>query len=136
MALKLYAKATEPTSGSPFTDSDKLPSPIKCKPSFEPIWSENTGRAQSGTNKAKMIGDVIAEKRTYQVEWDMLTPAEFNIIKTKLKLGFFYFGIGTTASAATSAVGSYYRSEISSDFEQITASDYRYRNVAVSIIEQ
>jgi len=117
-------------SSTPLTE---LPSPISVKPSMEIIWSENTGRAQSGANKATMIGDVVAEKITYAIEWDMLTATEFSLITSKLKAGFFYFDIGTSAPSSPSK---FYRSEISYKIQQITASDLRYRNVAVSVIQQ
>lgn len=112
-----------------------LPSPISLKPSQEMIWSENTGRAQSGTNKAKMIGDVVAQKQTYAIQWGIITQTEYNAIKAKLTPGFFWFGVGTSISAAKSAAGKYYRSEISGEMIQAGA-EIRYKNVSCNVIEQ
>lgn len=82
MALGIYA-------GTSATGMTLLPSPTDLKPSKELIWSENTGRAQSGSNKAKMIGDVVAEKTTYNIEWGVLTQSQLNTITSHLTAGFF-----------------------------------------------
>ena len=128
MALGLYA-------GTATNNMTLLPSPVSLKPTEEIIWSENTGRAQSGTNKAKMIGDVVATKRTYNITWDMLTAAELSTIRTKLKAGFFIFGLGQTLAEARTNSGSFYRSEIAYDTVQ-AGGETRYKGVSVSVIEQ
>lgn len=136
--LGLWAKKA---NNSMSKTTNLLPSPISVLPSIEQIWSENTGRAQSGNNAAQMVGDFVAEKHTYAVTWDMLTQTEFNKITTLLTTGFFYFGLGTVdtenASNNVPPVGAvtYYRSEISYELLQV-GSDLRYRNVKTSIIEQ
>lgn len=128
MALGIYA-------GSSASGMTLLPSPTELKPSNEQIWSENTGRAQSGTNKAKMIGDVVAEKITYSIEWRMLTNEQLAIIKSKLTAGFFYFGIGTTATQAQNSARKFYRGNIQSDLLPIGNTLY-YKTVTVDVIEQ
>ena len=112
-----------------------LPSPTEVKPSHEIIWSEDTGRAQSGLNQAKMIGSVVAEKKTYDCQWGVLTSAEFTTLTSKLTPGFFYFAVDISlASAKTNAVP-YYRSEISYSILPVGNTTY-YKDVAVSIIQQ
>lgn len=128
MALGLYAGAT-------IDGMAVLPSPSEVTSSSELIWSENTGRAQSGENQAKMIGDVVAEKRTYAVKWGVVTDAEMTSIKSKLTAGFFYFGVGTTLANAKAVATSYYRSEITGDYLPIGNTIY-WKDVAVSVIEQ
>lgn len=128
MALGIYA-------GNSISSMTLLPSPVSIKPSNEIIWSENTGRAQSGSNKAKMIGDVIDEKLTYAIQWGYLTAAEFGLIKSLLKPGFFYFGIGSSAAEAQSTAAKYYRSNIAADIVTV-GNETWYKDAEVSVIEQ
>lgn len=128
MALGIYA-------GTSINGMSALPSPTDLQPTAELIWSENTGRAQSGANKAKMIGDVVAQKKTYAIKWGVLTQAQMTTIESKLPAGFFYFGVGATLAQAKSNARKYYRSEISSTIF-IAGGDYYYKDVAVSVIEQ
>lgn len=119
---------------STLTEANKLPSPTGIKVSNEQIWSENTGRAQSGDNQAKMIGDSLAAKHTYAIDWTILTHDEFIKVRDLLPRGFFYFGIGTPSDPPDSP-NKYYRSEISYQMTQIGSARY-YRNVNVTVIEQ
>ena len=112
-----------------------LPSPDSVKPSFELIWSENTGRAQSGANAAKMIGDVVAEKRTYEIKWGVITNAQLLEIRNRLKKGFFYFAVAATMEGAQASAKPFYRSNIAGEYISIGASVY-WKNVSVSVIEQ
>lgn len=126
--MRIYA-------GNSASSLTELPSPVDLKKSDELIWSENTGRAQSGTNKAKMIGDVVATKNKYEIKWGILTATELNSIRTHLPKGFFYFAAATSASSAQSNASTYYRSEISYDIIQAGPNVY-YKDVSVSVIEQ
>ena len=126
MATAIYA-------GSSSGSLTKLPSPISLKTTSELIWSENTGRAQSGENQAKMIGDTIAKKRTYAIEWGVISQAQLSTILENLTSGFFYFGIGTESSPPSSPT-KFYRSELT--YETIEAETTYYKNVTVSVIEQ
>jgi hypothetical protein len=128
ISLKIYA-------GSSLVTMTLLPSPVSVKPSHELIWSENTGRAQSGRNKAKMIGDVVAEKRTYDIEWGVLTLGELNTILTHLKAGFFYFGVGYTKAQAIADAVKYYRGATSYELLPI-GNDAHYKGVNVTVIQQ
>lgn len=126
--MKIYA-------GSSASGMTQLPSPVELKTTREQIWSENTGRAQSGTNKAKMIGDVVATKRTYAIKWGILTNSELTIITSNLTKGFFYFAAATSAASAEDTASKYYRSEISYDYLQ-SATQILYKDVTVNVIEQ
>lgn len=128
MALGIYA-------GTSIGGMSELPSPTELQPTSELIWSENTGRAQSGANKAKMIGDVVAQKKTYAIKWGVLTQAQITTIEAKLPAGFFYFGIGATLAQAQAVASKYYRSEITSTVF-MAGGDYYYKDVSVNVIEQ
>ena len=128
MALGIYA-------GTTVEGMSILPSPTEVNPTFEMIWSENTGRAQSGSNQAKMIGDVVAEKTTYNIKWGIITDSDMTTIKTKLPKGFFYFGVGTSLASAKTNAKKFYRSEIAGNYLPIGNSIF-WKDVAVSVIEQ
>lgn len=116
------------------TSSNKLPSPTGLKVSIEQIWSEDTGRAQSGTDKAKMIGSSLTSKHTYTINWQVLEYSEFTKITGLLTRGFFYFGIGDPDTPPANP-SKYYRSEIGYEILQVGTTRY-YKNVGVSVIEQ
>ena len=134
MALNIYA-------GSTVEGMTLLPSPTSITPSMELIWSQDTGRAQSGEDKAKMIGSVVDEKMAYAIKWDMLqdasthAPIPITAISNKLKKGFFYFGLGATLNEAKANAKKFYRSEI--QYEYLIVGDDTYcKNVTVQVIEQ
>ena len=128
MAVGIYAGTTALTVA-------ELPSPVEVKPTYEIIWSENTGRAQSGANKAKMIGDVVAEKKTYSIKWGIIDGTDFTSITTGLKAGFFYFAVAPDLATAKSTATPFYRSEIAYEILPV-GSDTFYKDVSVSVIEQ
>lgn len=128
MAIGIYAGSTANTVV-------ELPSPVEVKPTMEIIWSENTGRAQSGANQAKMIGDVVAQKRTYAIKWGIISGTDFTNITAYLKAGFFYFAMADSLASAKSSATPFYRSEISYTVLPIGATTY-YKDVSVSVIEQ
>ncbi|MBR1750850.1 MAG: hypothetical protein IJ740_08230 [Ruminococcus sp.] len=55
---------------------ERMPTPVKVTYGVEKIWSKNTGRSGGGV----MVGDIIALKRTYHVEWAHLSPEEIDTI--------------------------------------------------------
>lgn len=131
MALNIYA-------GSSLSNLAVLPSPVQVTTSDEIIWSEDTGRAQSGENKAKMIGSVVDEKKTYAIKWGVITNDEMTSIRNKLTKGFFYFCEGTTAPNSGNnyhGATKFYRSEITGDQLPIGNTLY-WKDVAVQVIEQ
>ena len=128
--LTLYAG-----SSSTLTASNKLPSPTGVKATLEQIWSENTGRAQSGDNKAKMVGDSITTKHTYSIEWAVIDNRDdLTKITDLMPRGFFYFGIGNPTTPPSDP-SKYYRSEIQYEIVQ-AGTDRIYKNVNVTVIEQ
>lgn len=63
-----------------------LPSPTKISVTKEQLWSSKTGRS---VKSGKMLGAVIGEKRTLDVEWAKVTDTEYQIIRNALVTGFF-----------------------------------------------
>ena len=122
--LKIYSGSTN--------NMTLLPSPVSISTTNEQIWSEDTGRAQSGSNQAEMIGTSIAEKVTYAIKWGVLTGAELSTIKANMPKGFFYFGIGKTKPTSPSK---FYRSEIAYDILQ-ASDEVMYKDVSVSVIQK
>jgi hypothetical protein len=128
MAIGIYA-------GTSANGVTLLPSPTAIKPSLEIIWSEDTGRAQSGTSKAKMIGSVVSEKKTYSLQWGVLTESQLTQIEAKLKAGFFYFAVAPSLSVAQANAEKYYRSQLSYEILPAGSETY-YKNVSVNVIQQ
>ena len=118
--MKLYAGTATPLT--------ELPSPVSVQITHEQIWSEDTGRAQSGANQAEMIGTSVAEKFTYNIKWGVLNATDLNTIVTKMPRGFFYFGESATSTTK------YYRSEIT--YDRVQAEDVYYKDVSVSVIQK
>ena len=54
-----------------------LASTVSISNSDEIIWSSGTGRSANG----QMSGDVIANKKTIQISWGILTQDEYNAIR-------------------------------------------------------
>ena len=65
-------------------NGDALASPVSISNSDEIIWSSGTGRSANGL----MSGDVIANKKTIQISWGILTQDEYNAIRN-IPSGFF-----------------------------------------------
>ena len=128
MALGIYA-------GSSVNGMVALPSPVSLKTSLEFIWHEDTGRAQSGTNKAEMIGEVVAEKKTYNIQWGILTQSELDTITGKLVKSYFYIGVGTSLNNAKSNAIHAYRGNITYTALPIGSTTY-YKDVTVDVIEK
>lgn len=109
--------------------STTLPSPDSITVSDEIIWSANTGRSSTG----EMIGDVIAEKKTFTINWGILTKAQRNTIRNNLPSGFHSFSIiedGTTTTI------DYYRSNIQYEILGTFGGVTYYKGMHVSIIQQ
>jgi len=140
MAIDLYAcsKADWTSQSNAFISGNKLPSPISLKRSDEQIWSEDTGRT-AGSN-AKMIGESLATKKTYVIQWGILTSSQMSDIRDALTTGFFKFGYGLTLANATNVAITAYRSEIQGEIintiKKDGSSGIYYKNASVSVIEQ
>lgn len=107
-----------------------LPPPVKISTTDEIIWSSATGRSASGL----MIGDIVASKKTLNVEWGILRESELKIIKDQLIIGFFPItfrddGVDMTITA--------YRGTLTKEhIGELTDGIYWYRNASVSIIQR
>ena len=109
----------------------ELPSPVKLTSSDEIIWSANTGRS---TESVKMIGDVVANKKTVDLEWGVLTETQVKLITTRLTSGFFPF---TYRDNGTELKITAYRGTIKKEhLGYIGDGTYYYKSVSVSIIQQ
>lgn len=105
--------------------STALPTPANMTINDELIWSSDTGRTLSG----KMIGDVVAEKATINLKWNILSEDDFSLLKSNLKKGFFpvYLdGIGTLTV---------YRGTIQRERWNRGNGQTWYRNISVDLIE-
>lgn len=109
--------------------STTLPSPIGITASDEIIWSSNTGRSSSG----KMIGDVIAEKQTFNITWGVLTKGQRDTIRNALSSGFHPFSVIEDGSTSTIEA---YRSTITYDYIGTHGGVSYYKNMQVSVIQQ
>lgn len=108
-----------------------LPSPVSISTTNEILWSSNTGRS---TSSGKMLGDVIAEKETFSIQWGVMTKADQKKIVNNLKSGFhtvqFIFSDETVNLAS-------YRSAITSEhLGYVGDGVYYYKSVSCEIIEQ
>ena len=106
-----------------------LPSPDAVTASDEIIWSANTGRAASGL----MLGDAVAEKRTFSIEWGVLTRTEYECVRGALQSGFHPFTIVTDGTPVTIVS---YRGTLSGKVLGCFGGVTYYRDVSVTIIQQ
>ena len=106
-----------------------LPSPVSVTASNEIIWSANTGRAASG----RMLGDVVAEKQTFAIEWGVLTRAEYMLIRNSLQSGFHPFTIIEDGASATITA---YRGTLSGTLLGSFGGVTYYKDVSVTVIQQ
>ena len=107
-----------------------LASPVQVSVSDEIIWSSNTGRS---TNSGKMIGDVIAEKKTIDVEWGVLTATEMGDISKYLKSGFYdvaFYDNGKLIKIKS------YRGTLKKEYLGYIGGVHYYKSASVSIIQQ
>ncbi|MBP5433484.1 hypothetical protein [Ruminococcus sp.] len=111
-------------------DSTDLPTPKSVTYTQNKLWSQNTGRLDSGY----FVGDLIAIKKKYQVTFPALTPAELETVRTAVNADFATVQI-TNAEGGTDTVSAY--------FGDVTVESYSWHNginyainAAVSIIER
>ena len=106
-----------------------LPSPVEMTASDEIIWSADTGRAESG----QMLGDVVAEKATWEIRWGVLTKAERELIRSKLTSGFIPVTITIDGSSVTLTV---YRGTLTGSILGTFGGVTYFKDPAVTIIQQ
>lgn len=108
----------------------ELPAPVSISVDNEIIWSASTGRSTNGT----MLGDVVAEKKSLQITWGILSETQYLLIKNNLVAGFFPITFHDDGENITITT---YRGTLSN--EQIGAlSDgvFWYRSAKCNIIQQ
>lgn len=134
--IRIFACPSDTTMSS----AHELPSPTDITGSSEQIWSEDTGRAQSGSNQAMMIGKSITSKQTYSIQWDVLATdkdgtasQKLDKIRNSLTRGFFKFGMSIDNSVPSGYIA--YRSEIQYSVAQAGNEAY-YKDVSVQVIER
>jgi hypothetical protein len=106
-----------------------LPSPTELTVSEEIIWSANTGRGASGL----MLGDVVAEKETFEIRWGVLTAAQREEIRSRLVSGFFPVTVTIGDTAVTLTV---YRGTLTGNILGTFGGVTYYRDTAVTVIQQ
>jgi hypothetical protein len=111
-------------------DSTDLPTPKSVTYTQNKLWSQNTGRLDSGY----FVGDLIAIKKKYQVTFPALTPEELETVRAAVNADFATVQI-TNAEGGTDTVSAY--------FGDVTVESYSWHNginyainAAVSIIER
>lgn len=108
-----------------------LPAPVSISVGDEIIWSSDTGRALSG----KMLGSVIAEKKTVSVSWGILKESEFDIIKNNLVNGFFDVSFMTGKNKYTTIES--YRGTLSYEIlGNIGDGKFYYKSANVDIVQR
>lgn len=116
-----------------------LPSPTKLSVSKEQLWNSKTGRS---VKTGKMLGAVIGEKRTLDVEWAMVTGAEYQIIRNALVTGFFGPVKYETSESKDGEVVTLikleeaYHGPISYEDRGYIGSNHWYANVKTTLIER
>ena len=110
-------------------NSVTLPSPVEITTTDEIIWSENTGRSTTG----QMLGDVIAQKQTFEIKWGVLTESDFQSLRTNIRSGFnpFTLTIDNDSYQITA-----YRGNIVGDILGTYGGVTYRRNASVTIIQQ
>lgn len=108
-----------------------MPSPTSLQTTHEIIWSSDTGRS---TASGLMLGDVIAEKKTFSVTWEFLDQTERQTIINNLVTGFFpvSFDFGGGLYYQVSA----YRSTINEDYAGCFGGTNYWRSISVQLIQQ
>ena len=111
-----------------------LPSPTKLAVSKEQLWSSKTGRS---VTTGKMLGAVIGEKRTLDVEWAKVTSADFKKIMDALPQGFFGSVIYQTSSESPIVtLSEVYHGAITYTDRGYIGKLHWYENVKVTLIER
>ncbi len=106
-----------------------LPSPTELAASDEIIWSADTGRSEAGA----MLGDVVAEKQTWEIRWGVLTKAARELIRAKLTSGFIPVTITIDGTAVTLTV---YRGTLTGSVLGTFGGVTYFKDVAVTLIQQ
>lgn len=111
--------------------STALPEPSSISSSDEIIWSSSAGRS---SETGKMLGDVVAQKKTLDVKWEYITADEAKKIKNTLKAGFFPITFEDYGETIT--ITNYRGTMQKEHLGYIGDGNYYYKSITVSIIQQ
>ena len=115
-------------------ENTDLPSPTKLSVSKEQLWNSKTGRS---VKTGKMLGAVIGEKKTLDVEWAKVTSAQFNEIMNALPTGFFGpVKYQTSGSTVIENLEEVYHGPITYTDRGYIGNTRYYESVKVSLIER
>lgn len=111
--------------------STTLPTPKSVTYSDNKLWSENTGRLDSGY----FVGEMIGIKRKYEVVFPPLTESQFATVRTAVNADFASVTITDMSSVSDATLNAY--------FGDLTYDAYSWHNgiklilnASVSIIER
>lgn len=107
-----------------------LPAPVEISVNDEIIWSSNTGRTANGT----MAGDIVAEKKTVNIKWGVLTESELAVIKRVMTAGFFPFSFHDDGIDIT--IHSYRGTLSKEQIGWLGDGVFYYKSASVSVIQQ
>ena len=113
-----------------------LASPTQISSGHEILWSSNAGRSP---DTGKMIGDIVARKKTFDITWEWLTRAQFATLRDavnaaayfNLKIQFIHGG--ETDNDADITV---YHGGIEKEFAGYFGSTFYYKSVKISFVQQ
>ena len=103
---------------------------VALKRSDEMLWSEGTGRAATD---GLMTGSVVAKKQTWNIQWGMLTKAQYDVVRS-IPVGFFQVSI--ESNGATLALISCYRGNVAGEFVGVHGGTAYWKDVTVDLIER
>lgn len=107
----------------------------------EPIWASNTGRNAKG----KMIGDIVAWKRTIEVSWPPLTYSQAWKIRNAIKSAGEFFVIqykdvsvasGTEQDPLKTQSPTVYCANIPRSLYSLSSKYPRFDGITIQFVEQ
>lgn len=111
-----------------------LPSPTKISVTKEQLWNSKTGRS---VKSGRLLGAVIGEKRTINVEWSKLTVDEFNKVVAALPQGFFGPVVWQTSlDTVIEELEEAYHGPIAYEDKGYVGSERYYESVKTTLIER
>ena len=113
-----------------YADSVLLPSCVKIKVGDELIWSASSGRTATGL----FVGDVVANKKTIEIEWQYITETQLATIASNMSVQGFTFAFRDNGADTT--LTSCYRDTLQKDYlGSVGDGNIYYRSVSVSKVQ-
>lgn len=98
----------------------------------ELIWSSNTGRSASS---GKMLGDIVAKKKTISLTYSWLSRTDFNTIDNALNTSSF-FAVKVELDSFTLLDADCYRSNIERELGGKMGGTWYWKSVTFDLIQQ